>query len=226
MNTLDLQNNYHRIAETIPATVTLVAVSKYQPSEAVEALYRLGHRVFGESHVQELSKKHELLPQDIQWHFIGHLQTNKVKYIAPYISMIESVDSVRLIEEINKQALKCNRVIDILLELHVAQEETKYGLTPGECRDLLRSDTFRSCRHVRVRGLMTIASNVDDEQQIQREFQLASDTFHAIRSEFFSDAPWFDCCSWGMSSDYPLAIAHGSNMVRVGTGIFGERQYK
>lgn len=226
MNILDLQNNYRKIVETIPSTVTLVAVSKYQPSEAVEVLYRLGQRVFGESHVQELTKKHELLPQDIQWHFIGHLQTNKVKYIAPYITMVESVDSIRLIEEINKQALKCNRIIDILLELHIAQEETKYGLTPEECRDLLQSDSFRSCQNVRVRGLMTIASNVDDDQQVQREFQLASDTFNAIKSEFFQDKPWFDCCSWGMSGDYPLAIAHGSNMVRVGTSIFGERHYK
>lgn len=226
MDTVGLQNNYHRIAETIPSTVALVAVSKYQPSEAIEVLYRQGHRVFGESHVQELSKKHELLPQDIQWHFIGHLQTNKVKYIAPYISMIESVDSLRLCEEINKQALKCNRIIDILLELHVAQEETKYGLTPAECRELLRSEAFRSCGNVRVRGLMTIASNVDDEQQIQREFQLASDTFDAIKTDFFPHDPCFDCRSWGMSSDYPLAIAHGSNMVRVGTSIFGARQYK
>ena len=226
MEWIELQNNYAKIVDTIPSTVTLVAVSKYQPSEAVEVLYRLRHRVFGESHVQELSKKHELLPQDIQWHFIGHLQTNKVKYIAPYISMIESVDSAKLYEEINKQASKCNRIIDVLLELHIAQEETKYGLTPEECRDLLRSDVFSSCKNVQVRGLMTIASNVDDEQQIQKEFQLASDTFQAIKSEFFSNNPWFNCCSWGMSSDYPLAIIHGSNMVRVGTSIFGARQYK
>ena len=209
----------------MPEGVQLVAISKYHPNEYIEAAYAEGQRIFGESHEQELRQKHETLPKDIQWHFIGHLQTNKVKYIAPYVTMIEAVDSLKLLKEIDKQAAKCERVIDVLLELHIAEEETKYGLTPEGLRELLAGGEWRSMEHVRICGLMMMASYVDDEEQIRSEFRLAKSLFDEVKAQYFADCDYFCERSWGMSHDYLLAVQEGSTMVRVGTTIFGPRVY-
>ena len=220
-----VKNQLHAVKDELPDGVELVAISKYHPAEAIAAAYEEGQRIFGESHEQELSRKHATLPRDIEWHFIGHLQTNKVKYIAPYISMIEAADSPKLLREINKQALKNNRRIDVLLELHLAEEATKYGFSPEDCRRFLDGGEWREMQGVRICGLMMMASNTDDEAQIASEFEQAHQLFKEFQSAYFADEPCFCRRSWGMSHDYQLAVAHGSNMVRVGTLIFGERVY-
>ncbi|MGN1263255.1 MAG: YggS family pyridoxal phosphate-dependent enzyme [Prevotella sp.] len=221
----DVSKNLHDVVDNLPDGVRLVAISKYHPNECIEIAYREGQRIFGESHERELKAKQETLPKDIEWHFIGHLQTNKVKYIAPYISMIESVDSLRLLREIEKQAARYDRVIDVLLELHVATEDTKYGLSFSDCRQLLESDEWRTMTHIRICGLMTMASFVYDENQIRKEFNMAADFFDEVKQKYFSDADYFKERSWGMSHDYPIAIACRSTMIRVGTKIFGSRTY-
>ena len=221
----DVKGNLKDVLSTLPDGVRLVAVSKFHPAEYIEEAYREGLRIFGESHEQELSRKVKELPEDIQWHFIGHLQTNKVKYIAPYISMIEAVDSLKLLKEIQKQAEKNGRVIDVLLELHIAEEETKYGLTPDACRQLLDNGDWVQMKNVRICGLMMMASNVDDENQIRNEFTTAKLFFDEVKQKYFADAEYFCERSWGMSDDYPIAIECGSTMVRVGTRIFGPRVY-
>ena len=209
----------------LPQGVRLVAISKYHPNEYIEAAYAEGQRTFGESHEQELRQKVETLPKDIHWHFIGHLQTNKVKYIAPYITMIEAVDSLKLLKEIDKQAAKCERVIDVLLELHIAEEETKYGLEPDALRELLAGGEWRQLNHVRICGLMMMASYVVDENQIRSEFRLARSLFDEVKAQYFADCDYFCERSWGMSHDYLLAVEEGSTMVRIGTTIFGPRVY-
>ena len=221
----DVKGNLKDVLSTLPDGVRLVAVSKFHPAEYIEEAYREGQRIFGESHEQELSRKVKELPEDIQWHFIGHLQTNKVKYIAPYISMIEAVDSLKLLKEIQKQAEKNGRVIDVLLELHIAEEETKYGLTPDACRQLLDNGEWEQMKNVRICGLMMMASNVDDENQIRNEFTTAKLFFDEVKQKYVADAEYFCERSWGMSDDYPIAIECGSTMVRVGTRIFGPRVY-
>lgn len=221
----DVKGNLKDVLSTLPDGVRLVAVSKFHPAEYIEEAYREGQRIFGESHEQELSRKVKELPEDIQWHFIGHLQTNKVKYIAPYISMIEAVDSLKLLKEIQKQAEKNDRVINVLLELHIAEEETKYGLTPDACRQLLDNGEWEQMKNVRICGLMMMASNVDDENQIRNEFTTAKLFFDEVKQKYFADAEYFCERSWGMSDDYPIAIECGSTMVRVGTRIFGPRVY-
>ena len=221
----DIKGNLHRVLDTLPEGVRLVAISKYHPAEEILAAYDEGQRVFGESHEQEIRQKHEVLPKDIEWHFIGHLQTNKVKYIVPYISMIEAVDSLKLLREIEKQALKADRVINVLLELHIAEEATKYGLTPDACRQLLEDGEWRQMSHVHISGLMMMASNVDDEEQIAKEFQQAADFFDEVKACYFADDPTFCERSWGMSDDYQVAVRHRSTMVRIGTAIFGPRVY-
>ncbi len=221
----DVKGNLKQVLARLPQGVRLVAISKYHPNEYIEAAYAEGQRIFGESHEQELRQKVDTLPKDIQWHFIGHLQTNKVKYIAPYITMIEAVDSLKLLREINKQAAKNERVIDVLLELHIASEETKYGLTPDACRQLLSEGEWRQLHNVRICGLMMMASYVDDEEQIRQEFRIAKQLFDEVKQQYFADAPWFCERSWGMSHDYPIAVEEGSTMVRVGTSIFGPRVY-
>jgi len=221
----DVEGNLRQIRAELPQGVQLVAISKYHPNEYIEAAYAQGQRVFGESHEQELKQKHQTLPKDIVWHFIGHLQTNKVKYIAPYINMVEAVDSERLLLEIDKQAAKCSRVIDVLLELHIAEESTKYGLTLDACRQLLAEGVWRQLKHVRICGLMMMASFTDDREQIRREFTIAADFFDEVKQQYFADAPWFCERSWGMSDDYPIAVACRSTMVRIGTRIFGPRVY-
>ena len=221
----DVAGKLREVKSNIPEGVTLVAVSKFHPNEYIEAAYAEGQRVFGESHEQELSKKYDTLPKDIQWHFIGHLQTNKVKYIAPYISMVDAVDSLKLLKEINKQAAKHDRVIDVLLELHIAQEATKYGLTIDACRQLLDDGEWRNLNNVRICGLMMMASNTDDENRIRSEFMLAADFFDEVKAKYFADSAAFCQRSWGMSHDYKIAVGCRSTMVRVGTTIFGPRVY-
>lgn len=221
----DVAKNLHEVLDTLPDGVKLVAISKFHPKEYIEAAYREGQRIFGESHEQELAGKVQSLPKDIEWHFIGHLQTNKVKYIAPYISMIEAVDTVKLLKEINKQAAKYNRVINILLELHIAEEESKYGFTPDACREFLKSGEWRELKNVHISGLMMMASNVEDEDQIRKEMTFASNLFDELKATYFSDDPEFKERSWGMSHDYPIAVECHSTMVRVGTAIFGPRVY-
>ena len=221
----DVKGHLHEILNKLPRDVRLVAISKYHPNEYIMAAYEEGQRIFGESHEQELRRKHESLPKDIEWHFIGHLQTNKVKYIAPYVTMIEAVDSLRLLKEINRQAERCGRVIQVLLELHIAEESTKYGLTLNECRKLLDQGEWRELKNVEICGLMMMASFVDDQQQIRREMQIASDFYDEVKAKYFYDSPAFCERSWGMSDDYPIAIETGSTMVRIGTAIFGPRVY-
>lgn len=225
MTDVDVAKNLHQVLGSLPDGVRLVAISKYHPSEYIQEAYDEGQRIFGESHEQELKGKAATLPKDIEWHFVGHLQTNKVKYIAPYISMIEAVDSLRLLREIDKQAARNNRVIDVLLELHVAQEATKYGLTIDECRQLLEDGEWRNMTNVRISGLMMMASNVDDEEQIRREMTIAADFFDEVKSKYFPNDDHFCERSWGMSHDYRIAVECRSTLVRVGTGIFGPRVY-
>jgi hypothetical protein len=221
----DVKGNLREVLSHLPQGVRLVAISKYHPNEYIEAAYGEGQRTFGESHEQELRQKVETLPKDIRWHFIGHLQTNKVKYIAPYITMIEAVDSLKLLKEIDKQAAKCERVIDVLLELHIAEEETKYGLEPDALRELLAGGEWRQLNHVRICGLMMMASYVDDEEQIRSEFRLAHSLFDEVKAQYFADCNYFCERSWGMSHDYRIAVEEGSTMVRIGTTIFGPRVY-
>lgn len=222
---VDVAKNLRAVLANLPAGVRLVAISKFHPNEYIEAAYAAGQRIFGESHEQELAQKVKTLPKDIEWHFIGHLQTKKVKYIAPYISMIEAVDSLKLLREINKQALKNNRVIPVLLELHIAEEETKYGLTLDACRELLEAGEWRDLKGVSIHGLMMMASNVDDEGQIRKEMLTAARFFDEVKERYFADCPEFKERSWGMSHDYKIAVECRSTMVRVGTSIFGPRVY-
>ena len=217
-----IKDNLNEVRASLKDGVCLVAVSKYHPVEAVEAAYAEGQRIFGESREQELRVKYDTLPKDIQWHFIGHLQTNKVKYIAPYITMIEAVDSLKLMKEIEKQAEKCGRVIDILLELHLAQEETKSGMTLDECRAMLKEGEWKNMSHVRICGIMMMASNTDDEEEIKKEFLAANDFYNEIKAQYFANDEAFAVKSYGMSHDYLLAQECGSNHVRVGSRIFSE----
>lgn len=202
-----------------------MAVSKYHPNEDLMEAYNEGQRVFGENIVQELRLKAETMPKDIKWHFIGHLQTNKVKYIAPFVSLVHGVDTLKLLAEINKQALKNDRVIDCLLQIHVAQEETKFGFTFDECREMLKQGEWRQMSGVRICGMMCMATNTDDEERIRKDFSSVNEFFKEIKAEYFADTPDFCIRSYGMSDDYPIAIEEGSNMVRVGTMIFGPRKY-
>lgn len=222
---MSIADNLKQVLAELPTGVRLVAVSKFNPNEAIEEAYRAGQRIFGESKVQEMTAKQESLPNDIEWHFIGHLQTNKIKYMAPYVAMIHGIDSYKLLTEVNKQAQKVGRVIDCLLQVHVAQEETKFGFSPDECRAMLVDGAWKTLENIRICGLMGMASNTDDTKQIDREFETLHNLFEELRVTFFVDAPQFKELSMGMSHDYHLAIARGSTLVRVGSKIFGERNY-
>lgn len=213
------------ILGALPDNVRLCAVSKYHPAEMIREAYGAGQRIFGESHVQELQQKHAMLPADIEWHFIGHLQTNKVKYIAPYVSLIHSVDSPRLLNEISRQAIRNDRQIPCLLQLHVAREETKYGFTDNECLEYLRSGEFRTLKGVLISGIMCMATNTDDQERIHRDFHTANQFFMQCCREFPDLAGSMRFRSWGMSGDYRIAIQEGSNIVRIGSSIFGSRVY-
>ncbi len=220
-----IAENLKKVLNELPEGVRLVAVSKFHPNEAIEEAYGAGQRIFGESKVQEMDAKHESLPKDIEWHFIGHLQTNKVKYIVPYVSLIHGIDSYKLLAEVNKQAAKVNRIVCCLLQLHIAQEETKFGFSFDECRDLLRAGKWNELKNVQICGLMGMASNTDNVEQIRKEFRSLHDFFQEVKSIWFADNDCFKELSMGMSHDYHEAIAAGSTMVRVGSKIFGERIY-
>lgn len=220
---MTIQENIREILSTLPEGVRLVAVSKYHPVEALKEAYDGGQRIFGESKVQEMTAKHEQLPADIQWHFIGHLQTNKVKYIAPYVALIHGVDSYKLLCEINRQGQRVGRIIPCLLQLHVAQEETKFGFSPDECLAMLTEGEWRTLPYVSIRGIMGMASNTDDIEQVRCEFATLGKFFSQVKELYFSDKELFCELSMGMSDDYPIAIEEGSTLVRVGSRIFGER---
>lgn len=222
---MDIAKNLQQVWAELPQGVRLVAVSKFHPAESIREAYQAGQRIFGESKAQELQAKHEALPGDIEWHFIGHLQTNKVKYIAPYVTLIHSIDSPHLLAEVDRQAAKAGRTVDCLLQVHIAREETKFGFTPDECRQYLASGQWRQLEHVRLCGLMGMATNTDDMQQVQAEFQGLAALFREVKAEWFPQAPWFKELSMGMSHDYHEAIAADSTLVRVGSHIFGERNY-
>lgn len=211
------------LKQILPATVQLIAVSKTKPNEDLIQAYQAGQRVFGENKVQEMADKYESLPKDIQWHLIGHLQTNKVKYIAPFVSLIHAVDSLKLLKEIDKEAKKNNRVIDCLLQFFIASEETKFGLSFEEATEILESKEFIEMENVRIVGLMGMASYVDDEEQIRDEFRTLYNYFQVIKSHHFKFNQDFKELSMGMSGDYALAIEEGSTMVRIGSSIFGGR---
>lgn len=213
------------IRNELPEGVRLVAVSKFHPNEAIEEAYRAGQRIFGESKVQEMTAKYESLPKDIEWHFIGHLQTNKVKYIVPYVALIHGIDSYKLLAEVDKQAAKAGRRVNCLLQLHIAREETKFGFSFDECRQMLAEGQWRQLQHIRLCGLMGMATNTDNVEQIKEEFRSLSDFFREVKSTWFADDAAFCELSMGMSHDYHEAIAEGSTLVRVGSKIFGERIY-
>jgi pyridoxal phosphate enzyme (YggS family) len=224
---MSIADNIKRLKnETDTIKVQLIAVSKTKPAEEIMEAYDAGQRVFGENMVQELVDKYEHLPKDIQWHLIGHLQSNKVKYIAPFISMIQSIDSLKLLQEIDNHADKHSRVIDCLLQVHIADEETKFGLGFDEIIELLRSEEFATLKNVRIRGLMGIATNTENEKQIKEEFYELKTFFDGVKQSFFRKEDSFDTLSMGMSSDYKIAIEQGSNMVRLGSTIFGQRVIK
>ena len=215
--------NLHKIKDTLPENVHLVAVSKTKPISNLQEAYDAGQRIFGENKIQELREKEPLLPKDIEWHMIGHMQSNKVKYIAPYISLIHGVESFKLLEEINKQALKNNRVIKVLLQFHIATESTKFGLQLKEAKEILDSNEYKRLGNIEVSGVMGMASYVQNESQIRQEFSKLKSIFEELKSKYFTSAESFNTISMGMSGDYAIAIEEGSTMIRVGSSIFGER---
>ena len=222
---MSIADNLKQVLAELPQGVRLVAVSKFHPNEAIKEAYQVGQRIFGESKVQEMTAKYESLPSDIEWHFIGHLQSNKIKYMIPYVAMIHGIDTYKLLAEVNKQAAKAGRAVNCLLQIHVAQEETKFGFSPEECRKMLDAGEWKGLTHVRICGLMGMASNTDDIEQINREFRLLDKLFHELKETWFAGSDDFRELSMGMSHDYHEAIAAGSTLVRVGSKIFGERNY-
>lgn len=222
---MSIADNLKQVLADLPQGVRLVAVSKFHPNEAIEEAYQAGQRIFGESKVQEMTAKYESLPKDIEWHFIGHLQTNKIKYMIPYVAMIHGIDTYKLLAEVDKQAAKAGYVINCLLQIHVAEEETKFGFSPDECRELLKAEEWKELTHIRICGLMGMASNTNKVEQINREFCFLHRLFQEIKVTWFADSKDFRELSMGMSHDYHEAIAAGSTLVRVGSKIFGERNY-
>ncbi|MET6990368.1 YggS family pyridoxal phosphate-dependent enzyme [Sediminicola arcticus] len=214
-----IKENIEEILNSIPKSVTLVAVSKTKPEKDLQQAYDGGQRVFGENKIQEMTQKWENLPKDIQWHMIGHVQTNKVKYMAEYVSLVHGVDSLKLLKEINKQAKKNSRIIDCLLQVHIAEEDTKFGLDETELNDLLNSETFGKLQNIKVVGLMGMATFTEDKNQIRREFKHLKTQFNRSKETL----PNIDTLSMGMSGDYQIAIEEGSTMIRIGSSIFGER---
>lgn len=222
---MSIAKNLAALRAQVPEGVQIVAVSKFHPVEALREAYDAGQRVFGENRVQELLVKAGQMPDDVQWHMIGHLQTNKVRALVPRVTMIESVDSLRLLQLIGREACSVRKEVDVLLQLHVAQEETKTGFTVEELLATLVTGEIEAVKGVRIRGLMAMASNTDDAAQVEREFQTVADTFTTIREEFYPDTEVFNVLSMGMSHDWPLAVRHGATHIRVGSSIFGDREY-
>lgn len=220
---MSIAQNIQDITNLLPEQVTLVAVSKTKPVETLLEAYKAGQRHFGENKVQEMNEKQEALPVDIHWHLIGHLQSNKVKFIAPYVHLIHSVDSLKLLQEIDKQAKKNQRIIDCLLQFHIAEEETKFGLSIQEAEELISSQDYAELKNVRIVGIMGMATFTEDQQQIRKEFRQLKQYFEHIKTNHFVSSPYFKEISMGMSSDYLLAIEEGSTLIRVGSSIFGER---
>ena len=219
------KDKIEKIRATLPDSVTLVAVSKTKPVSDLQEAYDANQRIFGENHALEMRDKHEALPKDIQWHFIGHLQTNKIKYIIPFVTLIHSIDSANLLEAVNKEAKKHDRVVDCLLQFHIAQEETKFGLDMEEARQLLDSEAFKAMQNVRICGVMGMATFTDDEAEIHKEFKHLKTIFDTLKTEYFADQPQFKEISMGMSDDYPIAVEEGATLVRVGSKIFAARNY-
>lgn len=216
---MSIKQNINLLKSGLPEQVTLIAVTKTHSPEIIIEAYNAGHKIFGENKVQELASKYKTLPKDIQWHLIGHLQTNKVKYIAPFVELIHSVDSFKLLKEIDKQAAKNNRIINCLLQIYIAKEETKFGLSYEEAEELVNSNEFKNLHHIRIVGLMGMASNTNDLNVVRSEFKSLNTFF----SELKTRNPKLETLSMGMSSDYKIAIEEGSNMIRVGSAIFGRR---
>ena len=222
---MDIATNISEIQNKLPENVKLVAVSKTKPNIDILAAYEAGHRIFGENKIQDLSRKYEELPKDIEWHFIGHLQTNKVKYIAPFVHLLHGIDSLKLLKVVNKEARKNNRVISCLLQFHIAQESTKFGLSPDEAKKLLSSDEYKLLKNIEIIGVMGMATYTDDEMQIRKEFRILKSIFNTLKNEYFSGNNNFTEISMGMSDDYKIAVEEGSTMIRVGSKIFGARNY-
>jgi pyridoxal phosphate enzyme (YggS family) len=222
---IDIRKNLVNLLKQIPKNIKLIAVSKTQSIDKIIETYNCGQRVFGENKALDLKEKYNALPKDIEWHFIGHLQSNKVKYIAPFVKLIHSIDSINILLEINKEAKKNNRIIDCLLEFFIAGEETKFGLDLDEAETLLNSDIFKSFENIKIIGVMGMASFTDDDDLIRKEFKKLKNIFDTLKVKYFADKDTFKEISMGMSGDYLIAISEGSTMIRIGTSIFGERNY-
>lgn len=220
-----IQENLNIVRATIPSNVTLIAVSKTKPVSDLQEAYDAGQRIFGENKALEMRDKHQELPEDIQWHFIGHLQTNKIKYIAPFVTLIHSIDSISLLEAVNKEALKNNRIINCLLQFHIAQEDTKFGLDMDEAKSLLESENYKNLKNINIVGVMGMATFTDDALQVRNEFKVLKNIFDTLKENYFKENESFKEISMGMSDDYPIAIEEGATMVRVGSKIFGARNY-
>lgn len=222
---MSIASNINEIRSQLPDNVRLIAVSKFKPEEDLMQAYEAGQRSFGENHAQEMTSKHEHLPKDIEWHFIGHLQTNKIKYIIPFVNCIHSIDSVKLLAEVNKQALKHNRIVPCLLQFHIATEESKFGFSWEEAVNMLESKEFAEWKNIEICGVMGMATNTTDTSLIRREFQQLKHYFEQLKIKFFPKMDNFKEISMGMTSDYPIAVEEGSTMVRIGSAIFGARDY-
>ena len=220
-----IQENLNIVRATVPSDVTLIAVSKTKPVSDLQEAYDAGQRIFGENKALEMRDKYQELPKDIQWHFIGHLQTNKIKYIAPFVTLIHAIDSLPLLESVNKEAAKNNRIIDCLLQFHIAQEETKFGLDIEEAKSLLESESFKDLKNINICGVMGMATFTDDVVQVRNEFKNLKNIFETLKENYFKANDSFKEISMGMSDDYPIAIEEGATMVRVGSKIFGARNY-
>lgn len=222
---METVSNFQKLQASVPENVLIVAVSKMKPESMIQELYNAGHRDFGENKVQDMARKQEQLPKDVRWHMIGHLQTNKVKYMAPFVHLVHGIDSLKLLKVINKEAIKNNRSIDCLLQVHIAKEQSKFGFTETELMETLASETFKELEHVSIRGLMGMATYTPDLEQVRGEFKNLKRIFDKVKQEFFQGDSAFDQLSMGMSADYQVAIEEGSTMVRVGSAIFGLRNY-
>lgn len=225
MDNIDIKKNIETIKATLPERTRLIAVSKTKPVEMLQEAYDAGQRLFGENKAQEMRDKHEVLPGDIEWHLIGHLQTNKVKYIASFVRMIHSIDSLQLLQTVEKEAIKHDRTIDCLLQFHIASEETKFGLSLEEAIELLNSNEYKALSHIRICGVMGMATNTDDTTLVRSEFANLRHIFETLKRDYFADNDCFRELSMGMSHDYPIAVEEGATLVRVGSSIFGARFY-